>query len=368
MSGTGVIPFDAPLDAYAREAEALLDALRAGEDGARWRFKWQHPSYRNRTVGDVDAAALDLADARTVVAHDHGFEMWDAVVAFTEALRSDEAVARFEAAVEAVVSGDLPGLHARLREHPELARARSTRRHHATLLHYVAANGVEDDRQRTPANAVEIATALLDAGAEPDALADMYDNRCTTMSMLVSSSHPAKAGVQVALAELLLDRGAALDGPGTEWRSAVLTALIFGFTDTAEALVRRGAPVDRLAVATGLGRQEDVRRLLPAADAAERHRALALAAQLGRVEAVRLLLDVGEDPDRRNPDGFHSHATPLHQAVWGDHLPVVRLLVERGARLDITDAIYIATPLGWALYGDRTAIAEFLRTRGAPRA
>ena len=49
---------------------------------------------------------------------------------------------------------------------------------------------------------------LLRAGAEVDAVADMYEGKHTTMSMLVSSGHPAKAGLQVALTETLLDFGA----------------------------------------------------------------------------------------------------------------------------------------------------------------
>ena len=48
------------------------------------------------------------------------------------------------------------------------------REHAATLLHYTSANGVEGYRQKTPPNAVEITRALLQAGAQPDALADMY--------------------------------------------------------------------------------------------------------------------------------------------------------------------------------------------------
>jgi ankyrin repeat protein len=44
----------------------------------------------------------------------------------------------------------------------------------------------------------------------------------------------------------------------------------------------------------------------------------------------------------------------------------VRLLVERGARLDIRDTVYDATPLDWAVHGGRTATAEYLRGRGAP--
>jgi ankyrin repeat protein len=209
---------------------------------------------------------------------------------------------------------------------------------------------------------VEVAKILLDAGAEVDALADMYENACTTMSMLVSSAHPAGAGLQAPLAELLLDRGAAHHGPGTEWQSAVLTALKFGYLETAQALVRRGAPVDDVAAAAGLGRVEDTARLLPASDAKSRRSALALAAQHGHASVVKMLLDAGVDPSDYNPDGYHSHSTPLHQAVWSNHGDVVRLLVERGARLDIKDTIYDGTPLEWADYGKRTEIAEFLRT------
>jgi ankyrin repeat protein len=259
----------------------------------------------------------------------------------------------FESAVEAVVAGDLDTLKSLLRESPELVRARSARPHHATLLHYVAANGVEDERQRTPTNAVDVAKTLLDAGAEVDALAEAYGGRCTTLNLLVSSCHPAKAGLQVALAETLLDAGAAVEG-------ALITALSFGYFDTAQALHRRGAAIDSLPAAAGLGVLADAARLLPAADAESRHRAFALAAQNGQVEVVRLLLDAGEDPDRYNPEGMHSHSTPLHQAALAGHEDVVRLLVERGARRDIRDTIYQGTPQGWAEHGGKTEIAAYL--------
>jgi hypothetical protein len=48
-------------------------------------------------------------------------------------------------------------------------------------------------------------------------------------------------------------------------------------------------------------------------------------------------LDAGEDPNCYNPKGNHAHSTPLHQAALAGHAGVVRLLVERGARLDIKD-------------------------------
>ncbi len=137
--------------------------------------------------------------------------------------------------------------------------------------------------------------------------------------------------------------------------------------DAANALARHGARID-LPAAAGLGLVDDAASLLPSADAQARHRALSLSAQHGRVDIVRLLLDAGEDPNRYNHEGHHAHTTPLHQAVLGGHEAVVRLLVERGARLDIRDTIWQSTPLGWALHGGgktNVQMAECLRSLGA---
>lgn len=367
MTSADPLPFRAPLAEHQRAAEVLFGALTRGDEAAAWRFKWEHPRFRGMGVSEVRAATLVLADACLVHAREHAFETWDDLAAFTDAVARDGPTADFEDAVEAVVSGDVATLRAMLREHPELAQARSVRRHHATLLHYVAANGVEGARQRTPANAVEVATLLLEAGADPNALADMYDGQCTTINMLVSSSHPAEAGLQGPLAETLLDHGAAFEIPGSQWQSSLMTALVFGYLETARTLARRGAPVDTIAAAAGLGRLEETARLLPDADGRSRQVALALAAQLGHTDVVQLLLEAGEDPNRYNPDGYHSHATPLHQAVWADRADVVRLLVERGARLDLKDTLFDGTPLDWAVYGTRTGIADFLRAHDAPK-
>jgi ankyrin repeat protein len=365
MVNSDPLPFCATLAGYRQQAESLLQAFKSGDEAATWRFKWLHPRFRGRPVADVRAASLDEADAQMVIAQEYGFESWSDLAAFIDAGRGDNTVQRFEVAVEAVVAGDVAALRVMLREHPELISARSTRSHHATLLHYIAANGVEGVRQKTPDNAVEVAKILLEAGAEVDALADMYDAKCTTLSMLVSSCHPATAGLRAVLAETLIDHGAVLDWPDSQGQTPLLTALAFGYLPTAEALARRGALVDNLAAAAGLGRLGDTTRFLPLADGPSKHVALALAAQHGHAEVVQLLLEAGEDPNCYNPDGYHAHSTPLHQAAYSGHAEVVRLLVERGARLDIRDKVYQGTPLGWAIHGGRTAIAEYLRARRA---
>jgi hypothetical protein len=370
------IPFRSPLSTYEQQAQNLLAGHRAADPVAIDLFHHKHPRFLDETIkwlpksiaaSEIRDAALSLDEARLAIARSYDFLDWTSLAAHVGAVSQDGPVFEFESAVEAVVNGDLTALEGALRRDPAIVRARSSRVcafdppvHRATLLHYVAANGVEAYRQKTPPNAVEIARALLQAGAEPDALADMYGAECTTMSMLVSSSHPAEAGLQVPLVELLLDFGAAVEGCGTrKWGTPAFTALVFGMTDAAKVLAKRGAQID-LPAAAGLGLVDDAARLLPSAESEARHRALSLAAQHGHAEIIRLLLDAGEDPNRYNPASNHPHTTPLHQAVLGGHEAVLRLLVERGARLDIRDTIWQGTPLGWAVHGGEGRIRGWL--------
>jgi Ankyrin repeats (many copies) len=377
-------PFRSPLSAYEQQADRLLAAHRAADPAAIDLFHRKDPRFLDEKIkwrpkfipdSKIRAAVLSLDDARLAIARNYDFLDWPALVGFVDAVSQDGPVHEFEAAVEAVVAGDLGFLQHALRRAPALVQARSSRVrcfdppvHRATLLHYVAANGVEAYRQKTPGNAVDIARTLLVAGAEADALADMYGTPSTTMSMLVSSSHPAEAGLQVALAGLLLDFGAAIEGRGGgKWERPLFTALTFGMGDVAKFLAERGARID-LSAASGLNLAGEAARLVSSADKEERRRALSLAAQQGHPEIIALLLDTGLDPNHFNPESNHPHCTPLHQAVLGGHEAVVRLLVGGGARLDIRDTIWHGTPLGWAIHGgcrDRERMAECLRSLGA---
>ena len=148
-----------------------------------------------------------------------------------------------------------------------MVRARSTREHRATLLHYVGANGVEAYRQKTPKNAVKIAEILLEAGAAVDADLDYgatgrrtYPERVgsTTLGMVATSVHPAEAGVQLALMETLLDAGACVDGIPGGW-NPLLAALHNGRGAAAELLARRGARMD-LEGAAGAGQLDLIKR------------------------------------------------------------------------------------------------------------
>ena len=317
------LPFRATLQHYRDQAAALLDAWRAGDAAAIQVVRHKHPRFldpaipwlpRRLRADEIRSETFDLADAELTVARGYDFENWERLAEHVQAVNDEgSAVSRFESAVEAVINGDIAALRRLLGEVPELVRARSTRVTHfdppvhgATLLHYVAANGVEGYRQRTPPNAVTVAITLLEAGAAVDALAGMYGGRHTTMSLLVSSSPPAEAGLQVPLVNTLLDFGAAVEPTGSgDWTSPLMTALAFGYGEAAKALVSRGARVGTMAAAAGLGRVGDARRMLDTASREDRHRALALAAQHGHVEIVRLLLD-----SRRRPQSLQPRRKP----------------------------------------------------------
>src|SRR5262249_12417329 len=165
--------FDAALEQYDRQAADLIDAWRVGDRDAAELFKHNHPRFlrsdaswlpKDRADEDLRAAGLELDDARLAVARWYNFGGWPALASFAESVRDRQSpVYRVESAVEAVIDGDMPTLTSALRADPDLVRARSTRvmsyepPHRSTLLHYVAANGVEGYRQRTPPNAVDVA-------------------------------------------------------------------------------------------------------------------------------------------------------------------------------------------------------------------
>jgi hypothetical protein len=110
--------------------------------------QWRYIQKSNEHV-----ACCTLADAQFFGARCHGFTSWPKFVKHLEALtRVNSPVSRFELAADAIVNG-----YVVLSDNPE---------HRSTLLHYISANGIEDFRQKTPKNIVEIAKLLLDAGAD----------------------------------------------------------------------------------------------------------------------------------------------------------------------------------------------------------
>jgi ankyrin repeat protein len=75
------------------------------------------------------------------------------------------------------------------------------------------------------------------------------------------------------------------------------------------------------------------------------------AASRGRLHAVAWLLDHGADVNQRATFGGPGHGegvTALHLAAQNGELPVIDLLLARGADITIRDRLYDGTPFSWA--------------------
>lgn len=284
---------------------------------------------------------------------------------------------RFHTAIAAIQSGDLETFKALIAEDPSLATSRSTRSH-PTLLQCLVLDGKDKP------NTVEMAEVLIDAGAElnePLVAAGSIDNR--------------------PLAELLLDRGAAIDGTGG-W-TVLEEALYWNSQNVIPMLLERGAKIQNIRTAAALGRTDLIEgyfnsdgSLKPEAGridwpfgnlemiAASNHppkgkqtlsdrinewsqdqqgivnNAFVYACMHGHIVAAKLLLEKGAEINAI-PGGFDFAGTGLHYAALNGHRPMVQFLLDHGADLNIKDTKVHSTPAGWAEHGGHTDLLDLLR-------
>jgi ankyrin repeat protein len=376
------LPPQPNLEQYKKQAKGLVKACKSPDSDALsvWAANWvktlarlqglvitrELPVRLDRWVAQVEEftrrklqesgrrAKCSLADAQFVIARAHGFENWPAFAGqITAQTRRNSPESQFELAADAIVGGNAPALERLLRENPQLIRARSTREHRATLLHYVAANGVEGYRQKTPKNAVSIAEMLLNAGAEVDAEANVYGGGATTLVLAATSVHPERAGVQIALLETLLRHGAQINRAASagNGQPIVMACLANGRAQAAEFFAARGAQL-KLEEAAGVGRLDVVRNffhqdgsLKPNVTNQQLVTGFAWACGFSRNDIVTFLLDKGVALDAYDIDG----QTGLHWAAMNGHLGTMQLLLARGVPLEVKN-VYGGTVLGQTLW------------------
>ena len=306
------------LAAAADDAATLNALLAAGADARALNFAGQTPL-------DVALANGRYALAEQLSEHD------DVAITPLPDPGFDHA---FERAADAVVEGDIETLRQALRERPELATARSSRPHRCTLLNYLGANGFEDWRQKTPANATEVIDLLIESGSDPNAVCYTYRGGPgeNTLGLLASSGHPREAGLTLAMASALGRGGAKLDAV-----YATLTALF------------QAHQQGRLAEAV---RDVDVR-------AAPAEGVVLESAALGEATILFALLDAGANIDAQRSDG----ATALHLAAFDGNAALVDELLARGADATLRDHVFDGTPTGWAFAGGHDQLGKALATR-----
>ncbi|HEX6283578.1 MAG TPA: ankyrin repeat domain-containing protein [Pyrinomonadaceae bacterium] len=285
--------------------------------------------------------------------------------------------AKFHPAIAAIKMGDVEKLKALVAADPSLATSRSSVSH-PTLLQCLVLEA------KNKPNAREMAEVLIHAGAdvhEPLGAAASINNR--------------------AVGELLIDRGAAVDGTGG-W-SPLEEALYWNSQDVVALLLQRGAKIHNLRTAAGLGRTDLIENyfnedgtLRPEAGkinwpwggletiAASNHdasgqktladrvkswsqdqqgivnNAFVYACMHGQIEAAKLLLEKGAEINVV-PGGFDYAGTGLHYAALNGHREMVQFLLDHGADRNLKDTKVGSNAAGWADYGGHKELLDLLR-------
>lgn len=213
----------------------------------------------------------------------------------------------------------------------------------------------------------EVVKCFLEAGLDKDTV-----HPCYTSSPDGTTLHIAAIQGRLAVVEVLLAAGAAvdrLDGDGE-------TSLLLAASQGHEAIVRRlldagadttkACPKGRTALihAANLGYLACVRALLdagayPSAADSFGDTALHHAAFYGQSDVVRCLLEGGAEMQMRNKQGF----SPLHDAISEGQLECVQCLVEAGANKDVETASGVS-PLFLAASNGHVEVAQYLLDAG----
>jgi uncharacterized protein len=319
-----VLPVQANLEQLRRQAKDLLHAAKAGDAAALRRI-------------DAVSDRVQLASAQLALAREYGFPGWRRLKSEVERR-------------EILTSRDLSRLRRLLAEEPELARIKMEhwRDHRQALpLGFMAMLRFDHARLGLPRELPgtgAVAQALLDAGAAVDG--DPGDEE----TPLITAASYGDSEV----ARVLIDAGAdvnavsAPDSGGVPGGSVLLHAAVFVMTDVLDLLVAAGAEVHSLEEAAAAGHIEGW--LTPDAPLQARIRALVFAADHQRLPVIDELLDAGTPVDAFD-EVWGRQA--LRISAQNGRAASVCLLLARGADPNLRDDEML-TALDWSRPGRRS--------------
>jgi hypothetical protein len=375
---TRSLPSRPSLTQLKLQAKELRRAHAAGDRAAIERIVAHHPGRPGQTPGSVVAAKLTVADAQLVIAREYGFASWAKLkhrVEIADRIARYQPHPRFAEALAALDAGDADRLRELLAGDSALVRARTNLDppygyfSAATLLHHMAGNPGRENP--LPANVVEIARILLDAGSDVNA-ETIGPNGGTTMGLLVTSHQASRRGFSGPLIDLLLERGATLD---VHRPDALDGSLTNHAPAAAEKMIELGAKPDVLAAAA-LGRMDLLRGFFDQ-DGRLLHRprrhgklmnardAIGLAMLYAYVRhqpaAVDFLLELDGNWDMIGVN----NGTAMHRAAWAGDIDMIERLVTRGADISNRENPFTATPLSWAQHNRQHEVVAWFRAHCA---
>ncbi len=313
------LPVRVDLRQLRTQAKDLLKQARASDEAALARI-------------EAVCERLMLASAQLTIAREYGFPSWP---------RLKMEVQRREL----LNRRDLVGLRALLAEHPEVAVESlehwCDHPRGATPLGYMAMLRFDASRLGLPPVADGIgavARMLVERGAPVEG---DPDDRETPLITAASYGDAEVARVLID-AGADIDAVAADDSGGVPGGSALLHAGVFGNTEMVDVLAAAGARVRSVVEAAAVGDIDGW--LTTETPLEERVRAMTMAAGHNRVAAIEQLLAVGTPVDA--VDAWGSSA--LRAAAENGHPASVQLLVAAGADPNQRDPDENLTPLEWA--------------------
>lgn len=158
---------------------------------------WQ-PECIGKSKDEIFNLALSQDDIQEAIARQFGYRDWN------EIIYQDQSISEsFERAIDLILNGNIMDLNSLIDADPDIVDRRSPFGHRASLIHYLAANGVETHRQVTPYNGAAIMQLLLNRGADPHKRHNIYQGSGTLQDLIKTSAHPNEAGIANSLLELL---------------------------------------------------------------------------------------------------------------------------------------------------------------------